>query len=135
MDLTNNIYFGKLGVHVTSADEAIPIPDATVVVRRTDEGSDEVIAVLVTGESGETEEIFIPAPSPSLSLTPSPLSAPYATVSIEVLADGYYPTVNTGVPVFSGVTTVQKINLIAYPEGAPRDLPNVIVVESCAPEF
>lgn len=133
MDENQNFYFGRLSVHVTAADEAIPIEGATVAVRLFDGDSGRIIAVLLTNESGTTDEIIIPAPSPELSQSPFNDVMPYAVVSIEVLADGYYPTANTGVPVFPGVTTQQNVNLIACPENAAS--PDVIVTESGAPNI
>ena len=80
MDKTQ-LYYGKLIVRVTSADAAIPVGDATVVVRTVDDARTRIFAVMITDESGETDAVFVPTPSPSLSLSPSPGSPPYSTVS------------------------------------------------------
>ncbi len=136
MDQTQ-IYYGKLIVRVTSADAAIPVEDATVVLRIVDEKRPRIFAVLTTDESGETDEIPIPTPPPELSLSPLPSSPPYSMVNIEVTAFGYYSTANMNVPIFAGITSVQNVNLLALPEDSPEGMPSpeVIVSESGTPEI
>lgn len=131
------VYFGTVAVRATSADGAIPIFGATVAFRLVDEGAPRIIAVLLTDESGKTDDVTVQTPSPLLSLSPSPDSTPYSVVNIEVTANGYYTLANLNVPVFAGVRSVQNVNMIALPEGAPEGFvsPNVIVFESGAPEL
>ena len=136
MDKNEKQNYGYLTVFVTSADGAIPIKDATVAVRLIDNGVPRIIAVLITDESGQTPEIIIATPPADLSLDPSPDTRPYALVDVETTAFGYYGTANISVPIFSGVRSVQNVNMIALPEdeqGAPS--PNVIVFESEAPSL
>ncbi|MBO4429486.1 MAG: hypothetical protein J5832_05985 [Clostridia bacterium] len=136
MDKTQ-LYYGKLIVRVTSADAAIPVGDATVVVRTVDDARTRIFAVMITDESGETDAVFVPTPSPSLSLSPSPGSLPYSTVNIEVSAPGYYDAAYLNVPVFSGITSVQNVNMLALPDDLPEGMqsPEVIVSESAAPDI
>jgi len=136
MDKNEKQNYGYLSVNVTSADGAIPIGDATVVVRLVEGGVPRIIAVLLTDESGQTPELIIQTPAPSLSFDPSPDARPYSLVDIETTAYGYYSTANISVPIFPGVRSVQNINMIALPEneqGIPS--PNVIVFESEAPSL
>ena len=134
MDKNQN--YGYLTVNVTSADGAIPIPDATVAVRLIEGGVPRIIAVLITDESGQTPEIIIETPPVDLSLDPDAATPPYSLVDVETTAYGYYSMANISVPVFPGVRSVQNINMIPLPEdeqGAPS--PNVIVFESEAPSL
>ena len=130
-------YYGTVIVRVTSADGAIPIEGATVAFRIVDGGVPRLTAILETDESGETSPVKIQTPSPLLSMSPDPDSLPYSTVNIEVTADGYYTSANMNVPVFAGITSVQNVNMISLPDGAPEGFvsPNVIVFESEAPEL
>lgn len=128
----NDLYYGTLIVSVSSADAAIPIKDAAVAVRLVGEDGVKIFSVLVTNESGRTAPIEIPTPSPELSLLPSPEGRPYARVNVEVSAFGYFTTVNMNVPVFSGITSVQSVNMIAFPDNdrGAYIAPNVIVFDS-----
>jgi len=132
-----DLYYGRLIVRVTSADAAIPVEDATVVVRIVENGRPRIFTVMTTDESGETEEVAIPTPPPELSLSPSPDSVPYSTVNIEVTAFGYYSTANMNVPVFAGITSVQNVNLLPLPENSLNGTPppEVIVSESGTPDI
>lgn len=137
MDENTKQSYGYLALNVTSADGAIPIPDATVAVRLIEGGVPRIIAVLLTDESGQTPEIIIATPPVDLSLDPSPDERPYSLVDIEVTAYGYYSSANINVPIFPGTKSVQNVNMIALPEdeqGGPPS-PNVIVFESEAPSL
>ena len=136
MDKNEKQSYGYLSVFVTSADGAIPIPDATVVVRLIDNGVPRIIAILLTDESGQTPELIIQTPSPSLSLDPDAAARPYSLVDVETTAYGYYSTANVSVPIFPGIRSVQNINMIALPEDEQGgQSPNVIVFESEAPSL
>lgn len=136
MDKNEKQNYGYLSVFVTSADGAVPIPDATVAVRLIDNGVPRIIAVLLTDESGQTPELIIQTPSPSLSLDPDPDARPYSLVDIETTAYGYYSTANVSVPIFPGIRSVQNINMIALPEGEQGgQSPDVIIFESDAPSL
>lgn len=128
----NTSYYGTLIVSVSEADAAIPIKDAAVAVRFVGEDKTSIFSVLVTDESGRTAPIRVPTPSPELSLSPSPEERPYARVNVEVSAFGYFTTVNMNVPVFSGITSVQGFNMIAFPDNVDGAYiaPNVIVFDS-----
>jgi len=126
---------GKITVHVTAADSAVPINDATVAFRIMNDGGTAVFAVLQTDKSGETETLDIPTPSVELSLSPSPASKPYTSMIVEVSAPGFYSTANVNIPVFEGVTSVQNVNLIARPDldGKSFFAPETITVEGVNP--
>ena len=128
-------HFGKITVHVTAADSAVPIKDATVAFRIMNDGDTAVFAVLQTDKSGETETIEIPTPSVELSLSPGSASKPYTSMIIEVSASGFFSTANVNVPVFEGVTSVQNVNLIARPDLDDNSFfpPETITVEGVNP--
>lgn len=127
MDNTVNAnYYGRLIVQTTSARNAIPIVGATVVVREIlDDGTSRLISVMNTDADGKTQPLEISTPSPSESLSPGG-AKPYTDVSIEISADGYYGIVNTHVPIYPGVTSIQPAWMIPvsssessrYPSGS-----------------
>ena len=80
-----------------------------------EEGNTSIHSVLTTDMSGKTERLELPAPSRELSESPGNIK-PYATYTISAEKDGYYPVTNTGVPVFSGITSIQPIEMLPLAE-------------------
>ena len=103
----NETYYGRLIVQTTSARNAVPVSGATVVVRKLNEdGTSQLLTVMNTDADGLTEPYEIETPSPSESLTPGG-AVPYTDITIEISADGYYGIVNTHVPIYPGITSLQ----------------------------
>lgn len=103
--------FGYLTVRAYTAGEALPVEGATVTVR---DGGDGLITediVRITGRSGQTELIALPAPPAADSQSPSE-TRPYAIYDLTVTHPRFYPFNATGVPVFSGITSLQPINMV-----------------------
>ena len=71
----------------------------------------------VTNDNGETEIVKLPAPPKKLSESPNADKnlKPYAQYKISAYLNGYYQIVNSTVPIFSGVTSIQRINMIPLP--------------------
>ena len=109
---------GYLKVVTTSANQTIPIENVSVIITRADANADQhnIVYSLVTNESGETSTVELPAPAKSLSQSPNSTSAtPYAIYNISTYASGYYQVVNSSVPIFSGVKSIQRVNMIPLP--------------------
>ncbi len=113
MDTAEN--YGTLTVKTESAFGALPVKDATVSFRRQTGDEAKLFAVLLTDEDGETEPLKIPAPPVSNSLFPGG-ETPYSLVNVEVYADGYYSVMLMGVPIFTGISSTQTVNMIPLPE-------------------
>lgn len=113
---------GYIIVRVTTANGAIPLEDALVVVKNYNPGND-VVSVKKTDLSGLTEKIALPAPARSGSLAPSNVQA-YSTYNIEINKDGYNPQSYINVPVFDGITAVQSADLVPLPENGETDRAN-----------
>lgn len=113
---------GSLIVSVYSARGAIPIPDALVTIRGSDKDSSGVISVLKTDQSGNTPKITLPTPPAAESESPGNVK-PFATYNIEVDKEGFYPRQFLDVPVFSGITSIQPVNLIPLSEYNGESLP------------
>lgn len=103
---------GILQVRVYRASEALPIPNAIVRIMGADEYSSDVKISKLTDSDGTTEEIKLPTPGISLSLTPSPPSAPYSVFDIDVTKEGYYPKKIFNVPIFAGTKASLPIEMI-----------------------
>jgi hypothetical protein len=102
---------GFLRVAVTTAEGTIPVQNALVTIR----GADGSEVVLVTDESGLTERIALSAPPAAASqsaLSPDPFSV----YSVTVDKDGFYRQFTEQVPIFTGISARQPINLIGLAE-------------------
>jgi len=119
--------YGTLAVRVFTAKEALPVFDALVLVSRAVGGRPTLQWSGRTDISGNTGEIRLPAPEAALSEEPGHIR-PYAAYRIQVEKDGFYMAEFRDVPVFSGVTSVQPVELIPLPqrESSVREM---VVVE------
>ena len=102
---------GYLKVVVSTADGALPIKEARVVIR----GEDGRELVLFTDESGAKESVALPAPSRSSSQSAGKKN-PFAAYRVTVGKEGFYPHLTGVVPIFSGVSARQSVNLIGLAE-------------------
>ena len=106
---------GTLIVSVYTAGGAIPVEGALVTIRGGQQESSGVLSILYTDQSGNTPRITLPAPPASESEAPG-TEKPYATYNIEVDKENYYPRSFINVPVFSGTTSIQPVNLVPLTE-------------------
>ena len=102
---------GYLIVNVSTARGAIPLADASVTVFDSDAPENPIVTSVVTDNSGKTPRIALPAPDRDISMRPGN-EKPYASYLIEVEKEGYYPVTNSGVPVFSGITSIQPVEML-----------------------
>lgn len=107
---------GYLKVKVSTARGAIPLEGATVRVRAEGFGDTGAVYSLETDSSGLTDILPLPAPPRSLSQEPNG-SIPYSLWEISVFCDGFISAIFSGVPVYTGITSVQNANLVPLPEG------------------
>lgn len=102
---------GRLIAVVTSFNSLFPVGGAKVTVWTGDLKQRTEIKTAVTDQSGRTEAFVLPAPSVSLSLDSSNTLPPYALYNMTVSAEGFVDSIHLNIPVFSGVTSIQKSNL------------------------
>ena len=114
----NNSDYGTLQIRAYRASEALPIHNAVVKIVGAGEYNTEIMISKLTDHDGLTEEIALPTPNISLSLSPSPPSVPYSVFDIDVVKEGYYPKKIFNVPIFAGAKAVLPIEMIpvAYDE-------------------
>ena len=107
---------GYQRIFVSEANGTIPIPGALVLITDyAEEGGGDVIYSLRTDEDGLTPTVELPAPDAGESQRPGS-ARPYALYGIRAAADGYYPAEFVAVPVFSGIVSLQSVNLIPLSE-------------------
>lgn len=118
---------GKLVFQITTASGAIPLEGAEIIVRKFRSESDgnggEVVAVLHSGGDGKTETLTLPAPARSLSLEPAKDGnpVPYALFDAEVNLDNFFTQYYIRIPVFDGITSIQRASLVPLPENGFAD--------------
>ena len=110
---------GYLVVHVTTARGAIPLEGAAVSIR-SNEGEDttpraDILYATTTNRDGNTERIPLGAPPRESAMSPSEVP-PFSTYHLEVRREGYGMQSFIALPIFSGITAVQPVDLIPLPE-------------------
>lgn len=103
---------GTLRVRAYTAGGALPVAEALVRISGAEEENRDVSYTLLTDNDGQTTIVNLPAPSAKFSLLPNPSEAPSATYDIEITREGYLKKKVLGVPIFSGVNSVQLLNMI-----------------------
>ena len=114
---------GSLVVRTYTAGGALPVAGAIVRIEGAEEDNRLVAYTLVTDRDGLTKKVFLPAPSVSYSLSPSPAEAPFSLYDIEITATGYFPKKISGLTVFSGIDSVQLVNMIPTSDTPIADFP------------
>ena len=113
---------GTLAVRTLTAG-AVALENVSVRITGAEEGNRFISYSLLTDVDGVTPEVELPAPLAELSLSPAPTEAPYAIYDIVLERDGYYTRRIFGVSVFSGIKSLQIVNMIPTTNEAIRDLP------------
>lgn len=113
MDNEQNV--GYLIVNVTTARGAIPLENASVTIFDSEKSGNPIVTSTVTDRSGKTPRLTLYAPDRSISMKPG-TAKPYASYLIEVELSGYYTVTSSGVPIFSGITSIQPIELLPLAE-------------------
>lgn len=108
---------GLLTVQVYTADQAIPITGANVLITKNTETGEEIVKVTTTGRDGKTVPVALSAPPFENSLTPDNTLAKFYNYNIRVDYPGYYTMENLDVPIFEGQTAIQPFALIPLPLG------------------
>ncbi len=102
---------GYITIWAVTADEALPVPNAEIVITRVIDGKRTLQAAGITDQSGRTQPFALPTPSASMSQSPNN-PAPFARYDLSVRADGFAHVMYTNIPVFDGIQSVQRANLV-----------------------
>lgn len=112
---------GFLQINVTNN---LNVPIENAVINLSYEGRpEEVIRVLDTDSSGQTENVQLEAPPVELSRTEDNIVMPYAEYSIYVTAEGYEPVDVSGIEILSETSSQQNVKLTAIGEGQEIVIP------------
>lgn len=90
--------------------------------KKSPDGRHRLVAVRVTGESGEIDPVAIPAPAAADSTSPGAAEAPFSVCDVWAEHPLYELLTVEDVQIFAGIETLQEMKLIPLPENtAPRD--------------
>ena len=120
--------FSIMQIRTFTASEALPLEGASVKIIGSGEENRDVKISQITDSDGLTNVVRLPAPSTSLSMSPSSKSIPYSVYDVEITKIGYYPKRIYNVPLFSGTKAMLPIEMIpiSYAEdGSPIPIQNL----------
>ncbi len=125
---------GKLRIRAYTAGGALPVKNALVKIAGAEEDNRLVAYTLMTDADGLTPEVILPTPGVEYSLSPNPEQSPYSVYDIEISAPGYYTKRIAGLTVFSGINSIQLVNMIPNSGGEMNDYPrgniNTVIPEN-----
>lgn len=116
---------GGLKVNVTTLRGLYPVPNAEIVVFTGDMNSKTVIERAVSDQSGQSGVFKLKTPSKALSESAEAAAIPYATYNLSVAADGYVDRIFMDIPVFSGVVSVQGVDLLPISAAGGNTSPDI----------
>ena len=88
------------------------MPNAKVTIFTGNADQMNIIDTAVTDQSGKTKVFTLPTPQKNLSLDSNNATIPYSKYNMLVTADGYIDNIHLNIPVFSGVTSIQRSNML-----------------------
>ncbi|MBQ8267660.1 MAG: hypothetical protein IJZ21_04670 [Clostridia bacterium] len=118
---------GGMQVNVTTLRRLYPVSGALITVFTGAPTSPTVIETDVTDESGKSGVFNLKTPPKSESQQAENGGVlPYASYNISVRSDGYVEQIAMNVPVFSGVISVQGIDLLPVSAAGQHTAPQII---------
>ncbi|MDR1559130.1 MAG: peptidoglycan-binding protein [Clostridiales bacterium] len=99
---------GYLTVNVYTANEALPVGNARVVVTASD---GTVLYDMTANAAGTTDTVSIETPDKYHSLDPNDPGPYYSTIDTEISAEGYNTTIVRGSHIYDMVTFILPVNL------------------------
>ena len=118
---------GGLSVNVTTLRRLYPVKGALVTVFTGAPDNMTVLETDVTDESGKSGVFKLKTPARSESQQPENDGIlPYASYNVSVKSDGYVEQIAMNVPVFSGVVSVQGVDLTPMSAAGGHTSPQII---------
>lgn len=109
--------YGMLSVRAVTANGALPVEGASVIVTERDGNKNRLIAYRETDRSGLSEDIKVETPDIELSQSPGNKTG-YSICDIEVYATGFYTIIIKNTQVFPDNTSIQTVSMPPLPENA-----------------
>ena len=118
---------GGLQVNVTTFGRLYPVKDALVTVFTGDNDNKNILETSSTDESGKSDIFKLKTP-PSFDSQQAKTNSepPYSKYNISVKSDGYVEQIAFNIPVFSGVVSVQGIDLLPISAAGNHLSPQII---------
>lgn len=128
--LAANPETGTLRIETYASDRAFAVPSARVMVFLPLDSGNITLYDGITDISGSSERIILPAPPRSLSMSPNNGNIlPYSAYTVYIEHPSYVRALFNNVPVFSGIESVQPVQMLAKVAGLSEPDP-IIVNES-----
>lgn len=102
---------GLQGV-VTTVRELYPLPNARFTIFSGEIDNMNVIDEDFTDNSGKTKVFNLSTPNKSISLDETSNEIPYSLYNVKISADGYLDNIHLNIPIFSGVISQVKTNML-----------------------
>ncbi len=115
---------GLLQVNVFTASGALPVENATVKIKGSEEGNGNVEFSVLTNNDGSTPKVPLPTPPKEYSLSPDDNKLPYSAYDITISKDNFYTRKINGIPMFEGIDAVLPVELIPLSYNADGKLQN-----------
>ncbi len=103
---------GSLIAIVTALRGIYPVENAEVTVFTGNVGDKQIIDTALTDSSGRTRPFLLETPNKQISLEEDSANTPYSAYNLEIKAEGYRDNIHINIPVFSGVTSLQRSNMM-----------------------
>jgi hypothetical protein len=107
---------GYLRVQVHTANRAIPVPDAMLIITEETPLGRKLVRMSITDENGYSDLIPLEVPVYPLDEFPNPENKPYRDYRLSAFADGYYIVPRIEVPIFSDVKSLQSVEMVPLAE-------------------
>ena len=113
--MTAETDYGQLIITVKTAGGALPVENAVVTVK---DEKGEIISIFFTDVNGRTPRLKLSAPPVSNSEAPNPPGPAFSVYNVDTDKEGYISVRNIGIPVYSGITSIQPVELMPVSEGS-----------------
>ncbi len=117
---------GGLVVNVTTLRGLYPVEGALVTVFTGTRDNMEIVEIDTTDQSGKSKTFALSAPPRAESQQESDNKTPYSSYNVSVRSDGFIEQIVMNVPIFSGVVSMQGIDLVKNTVAGKNTEPQII---------
>lgn len=125
--LAQNPETGTMQIETSAAGRAFAVNSARVMIFLPLDSGNITLFDGLTDISGLTDKIILPAPARNLSTSPNNGNVlPYAVYTVYVEHPSFVRSIFNNVPVFSGVESIQPVEMLAKIEGLNEPEPIIV---------